>query len=44
MPAHSTTLCIELWHIDRFVFYALNPRKNDSAVDRKATEISRARL
>ena len=27
---------IELWAIDRLVFYARNPRKNDAAVDRKA--------
>src|SRR3981081_3130504 len=28
------TLQVELWPIDRFVFYARNPRKNDAAVDR----------
>src|ERR1700688_3360175 len=39
MPAHSTTQCIELWHIDRFVLYARNPRKNDSAVDRMCSSI-----
>src|SRR6202790_975748 len=39
MPAHSTTLCIEVWHIDRFVFYARNPRKNDAAVDRMCSSI-----
>jgi hypothetical protein len=27
------TLQIEVWSIDRFVFYARNPRKNDAAVD-----------
>src|SRR6266478_2693669 len=27
-------LQIEVWPIDRFVFYARNPRKNDTAVDR----------
>src|ERR1700694_5700298 len=39
MPAHSTTLCIELWPIDQFVFYARNPRKNDAAVDRMCASI-----
>jgi hypothetical protein len=38
------TLQIEVWHIERFIFYARNPRKNRSAVDRKATELSRAPL
>src|SRR6202140_2239122 len=32
-------LQIEVWHIDRFVFYARNPRKNDSAVDRMCGSI-----
>src|ERR1700674_3085689 len=31
--------CIELWPIDRFVFYARNPRKNDAAVDRMCSSI-----
>ena len=26
-------LQMEVWHIDRFVFYARNPRKNDAALD-----------
>src|SRR5713101_6919435 len=30
---------IELWPIDRFVFYARNPRKNDCAVDRMCSSI-----
>ena len=30
---------IEYWHIDRFVFYARNPRKNDAAVDRMCASI-----
>jgi len=30
---------IELWPIDRLVFYARNPRKNDGAVDRMAGSI-----
>lgn len=25
---------IQFWPIDKFVFYARNPRKNDAAVDR----------
>src|SRR3979490_226938 len=31
---------VQIWHIDRFVFYARNPRKNDSAVDRMCSSIS----
>jgi DNA modification methylase len=30
---------IETWNIDRFVFYARNPRKNDAAVDRMCSSI-----
>ena len=30
---------IELWPIDKFVFYAHNPRKNDAAVDRMCASI-----
>jgi len=33
------TLQIEIWHIDRLVFYARNPRKNDAAVDRMCSSI-----
>src|ERR1700719_658269 len=33
------TLQIEVWPIDWFVFYARNPRKNDSAVDRMCSSI-----
>jgi DNA modification methylase len=29
----------QLWHIDRLVFYARNPRKNDSVVDRMCSSI-----
>jgi hypothetical protein len=29
----------EVWPIDRFVFYARNPRKNDTAVDRMCSSI-----
>jgi hypothetical protein len=38
------TLEMEVWPIERFVFYARNPRKNDAAVDRKAPALSRAPL
>jgi hypothetical protein len=30
---------ILIWHIDHFIFYARNPRKNDSAVDRMCASI-----
>jgi DNA modification methylase/ParB-like chromosome segregation protein Spo0J len=30
---------VEMWPIDRFVFYARNPRKNDAAVDRMCASI-----
>lgn len=30
---------IELWPIDKFGFYARNPRKNDAAVDRMCSSI-----
>jgi DNA modification methylase len=33
------TLAIETWSIDRLVFYARNPRKNDSVVDRMCASI-----
>jgi hypothetical protein len=35
---------VQVWPIDRFVFYARNPRKNDAAVDRKAPALSEAPL
>ena len=35
----AQTLQIEVWHLDRFVPYARNPRKNDAAVDRMAASI-----
>jgi len=38
-PTSPQTLQIETWHIDRFVPYARNPRKNDAAVDRMAASI-----
>src|SRR6202521_388254 len=30
---------VQIWHIDRLVFYARNPRKNDAAVDRMFSSI-----
>jgi len=33
------TQSIELWPIDKLIFYARNPRKNDSAVDRMSGSI-----
>jgi len=30
---------VQIWSIDRFVFYARNPRKNDAAVDRMCSSI-----
>ena len=32
--AASASLEVQIWSIDRLVFYARNPRKNDAAVDR----------
>jgi len=39
MSAHPTVQQIEIWKIDRLVFYAKNPRKNDAAVDRMCSSI-----
>jgi hypothetical protein len=33
------SLEIQLWHIDRLVPYARNPRKNNPAVDRMCSSI-----
>ena len=30
---------IQIWHIDRLIFYVRNPRKNDAAVDRMVATI-----
>src|SRR6202521_3241795 len=30
---------VQTWHIERLVFYARNPRKNDAAVDRMCSSI-----
>ena len=38
-PTSPQTLQIQSWHIDRFVPYARNPRKNDAAVDRMCASI-----
>jgi DNA modification methylase len=35
----SLPLQIQIWEIDRLVFYARNPRKNDAAVDRMVASI-----
>jgi len=39
MTASSPTSQVQLWHIDRLVLYARNPRKNDAAVDRMCASI-----
>jgi DNA modification methylase len=39
MLTHPATQRIEFWPIDKLVFYARNPRKNDSAVDRMCSSI-----
>jgi hypothetical protein len=35
----SSPATIQIWAIDRLVFYARNPRKNDFAVDRMCSSI-----
>ena len=37
--AFSAPPQVEIWPIDRLVFYARNPRKNDAAVDRMCSSI-----
>jgi len=39
MVQQPQTLQIQVWPIDRLVFYARNPRKNDAAVDRMCSSI-----
>jgi hypothetical protein len=39
MNVSPQALEIQIWHIDQLVFYARNPRKNDSAVDRMCSSI-----
>jgi hypothetical protein len=36
----SVSLQIQIWPIDRLVFYARNPRKNDAAVEGESWRIS----
>lgn len=35
---------IQIWSIERLVFYVRNPRKNDAAVDRMCKEHPRVRF
>ncbi|MGA3029075.1 MAG: hypothetical protein ABSF98_30435 [Bryobacteraceae bacterium] len=37
--AARATPQIQIWPIDRLVFYVRNPRKNDAAVDRMCASI-----
>src|ERR1035437_6313076 len=39
MTSSPATPEIQIWHIDRLIFYARNPRKNDAAVDRMVASI-----
>ena len=39
MVTSPASMEIHIWPIDRFVFYARNPRKNDAAVDRMCSSI-----
>src|ERR1700680_2120220 len=39
MTGTPQTMQIDIWPIDKFVFYARNPRKNDAAVDRMCGSI-----
>src|SRR5688572_32107172 len=39
MAAHATTNQIDHWPIDKLIFYARNPRKNDAAIDRMVASI-----
>jgi DNA modification methylase len=39
MPLPPTLICIEIWPIDRLIFYVRNPRQNDPAVDRMCASI-----
>jgi hypothetical protein len=40
--ATTATTQTEVWPIDKLVFYARNPRKNDAAVDRRSRDVERA--
>jgi len=39
MITSPQSLEVLAWHIDRFVFYVRNPRKNDAAIDRMSSSI-----
>ena len=39
MTTSPATPEIQIWHIDRLVLYARNPRKNDAAIDRMCASI-----
>src|SRR3954454_12152269 len=39
MVSEAVAQSIQIWPIDKLVFYARNPRKNDSAVDRMCDSI-----
>ena len=39
MLSQSVAPCIEIWSIQKLVFYSKNPRKNDAAVDRMMASI-----
>jgi ParB-like chromosome segregation protein Spo0J len=39
MIASPQSLEVQTWSIDRLIFYARNPRKNDSAIDRMCSSI-----
>ena len=36
----TTALQVQVWPIDKLIFYARNPRKNDAAVDRMCASIN----
>src|ERR1700685_1152252 len=38
-PSERSTQQIQIWPIDRLIFYARNPRKNDAVVDRMCSSI-----
>src|SRR5450631_3936142 len=39
MTTSPATPEIQIWHIDKLIMYARNPRKNDAAVDRMCASI-----
>ena len=44
MITSSPAVEIQMWPIDKFVFYVRNPRKNDAAVDRMRAAAREFRL